>query len=165
LDYLQIEKLIHACLAVRRNQRFLVIAVLVGGSSELLPAFQNLTPHQMDGDYIGLQSMPNISPDEKDAKWFHENKLLVRDKQVILDMSPVYYQRGKKWHSASDGGFMTYRGVFFRKDGEDFVRLRLFQSDYVSFPVGHKPYEELHVYPVKFSPRSNRNQQRAIQKN
>ena len=99
---------------------------------------------------MGLQAMPNISPDEKDANWFHENKLLIRDKQAILDMSPVYFLHGKKWYSASDGGFMTYRGEFFQKDGADFIRLRLFQSDYVAFQVGRKPYAELKVYPVKF---------------
>jgi len=136
---------------VRFSKLWIVVAFLIASSTTTPPVLQGQAPGPSDGEYIGLEAMPNISPDEKDAKWFHENTLVIRDKQVILDMSPVYFLHGKKWHSASDGGFKTYRGEFFQQNGADFIRVRLFQSDYIAFRVGRKPYEELEVYPVKFT--------------
>lgn len=97
----------------------------------------------INGEYVALEAMPNISPDEPDAKWFHQNTLLVRNDEAILDMDPVYFKRGQEFYSASDGGFLTYRGRFFKKDGQIFIELRLFESDYVGFPVGSDPYKEI----------------------
>jgi hypothetical protein len=51
----------------------------------------------------------------------------------------------------SDGGFLTYRGKFTKKDGQSFVSLRLFESSYVMFPAGkHDQYTEIKSYPVTF---------------
>jgi hypothetical protein len=61
----------------------------------------------MDGEYVALEKLPNISPDDPGAKWFHENTLLVRNNEAILDMAPVWFKGGKKFFSASDGGFLT----------------------------------------------------------
>ncbi len=105
----------------------------------------------LNGDYVGLQSEASLTPDEKDTEWFHENTLLVRDNQAILDMVPVFFKHGEKGYSASDGGFLTYPGKFFQENGHDFVALRLFQSDYIIFRVGQKPYNEVKVYPVKYA--------------
>lgn len=104
----------------------------------------------MDGAYVALESMPNISPDDPGAKWFHENTLLVRNNEAILDMVPVWFKERKKFYSASDGGFLTYRARFFQRDGETFVNLRLFQSDYIAVPVGADPYQEIKTRRVKF---------------
>ena len=106
--------------------------------------------HQtMDGEYVALEKLPNISPDDPGATWFHENRLLVRNNEAILDMAPVRFKGGKKFYSASDGGFLIYRGRFFQKDGQTFVQLRLFQSDYVAIPVGRDPYKEIKTRSVK----------------
>ena len=37
-----------------------------------------------DGDYAGLEKMPNLSPDERDARWFHENTLLIRNAEAAF---------------------------------------------------------------------------------
>jgi hypothetical protein len=103
----------------------------------------------MDGEYVALEKLPNISPDDPGAKWFHENRLLVRNNEAILDMVPVWLKGGKKFYSASDGGFLTYRGRFFQKDGQTFVQLRLFQCHYVAIPVGRDPYQEIKTRGVK----------------
>jgi hypothetical protein len=66
---------------------------------------------------MGLEKMPNISPDEPKASWFHENTLVIRHDEAILDKVPVVFLNGKKGYSASDGGFMTFRTRFVRKDG------------------------------------------------
>jgi hypothetical protein len=97
----------------------------------------------INGEYVALEEMPNISPDDPDAKWFHESTLLVRNNEAILDMAPRYFKAGKKFYSASDGGFLTYRGRFFQKDGKSFIELRLIQSDYVAFRVRSDPYKEI----------------------
>jgi hypothetical protein len=108
-------------------------------------------PQAISGAYVALEEMPNISPDEPNAKWFHENTLLVRNNEAILYMAPVWFKKGKKFYSASDGGFLTYRGRFFQKDGLSFLELRLFESDYVAFPVGSDPYKELTTRNVKLT--------------
>lgn len=70
-----------------------------------------------DGQYVGLEKMPNLTPDDRDAAWFHENTLLIRNDEAILDKVPVTIRHGKKTYSASDGGFLTYRARFAKKDG------------------------------------------------
>ncbi len=103
----------------------------------------------ISGEYIGLEKMPNVSPDDPAAKWFHENTLLVRSDEAILDMVPVWIKGGKKFYSASDGGFLTYRAKFFQQDGKEVINLRLFQSDYIMIPVGKDPYKEIKTGVVK----------------
>ncbi|MGZ4975435.1 MAG: hypothetical protein ACXWDN_21960, partial [Limisphaerales bacterium] len=91
-----------------------------------------------------------MSADDPGARWFHENTLLVRHNEAILDMVPVWFKGGKKFYSASDGGFLTYRARFFQRDGEAFVNFRLFQSDYIAVPVGRDPYKEITTRRVRF---------------
>jgi hypothetical protein len=105
----------------------------------------------INGEYVALEAMPNISPDEPDAKWFHQNTLFVRNNEAILDMAPVCFKKGEKSYSASDGGFLTYRGRFFQKDGQSVIELRLFASDYVGFPRGSDPYKEITTRIVKLT--------------
>jgi hypothetical protein len=104
-----------------------------------------------DGEYVGLERMPNLSPEDRDTSWFHENTLLIRNDEAILDKVPITIRHGEKTYSASDGGFLTYRARFIRKDGQSFVVLRLFQSDYIAVPLNkHDRYTEIKTYPVKF---------------
>jgi len=107
-----------------------------------------------EGEYIGLQKMGNLSPEEADTKWFHENTLVTRDDDAILGMVPIYTRHGHKVYSASDGGFLTYRGRFFRRDGRGFISLRLFQADYILTPAGKDIYNEVKTYPVTIADRA-----------
>jgi hypothetical protein len=105
-----------------------------------------------DGEFIGLQKSENISHDEPNSKWFYENIFVVRGTEMTLDMQPVVFHNGKKAYSASDGGFLSYRGKLFNKNGQLFVSLRIFQSDYIAFPEGPRfcePYSQLFTHPVK----------------
>lgn len=104
-----------------------------------------------DGDYVGLQKMPNLSPNDRQAGWFHENTLVIRKDEAILEKVPITIRHGEKSYSASDGGFLTYRARFTKKDGQTVVQMRLFESDYVMFPVGkHDQYTEIKTSPVTF---------------
>jgi hypothetical protein len=63
-----------------------------------------------NGNYVGLKEETYVDPEEPDAKWFHENTLLVRNDEAILDEVPVVINHGKKGYSASDGRF-EFNGV------------------------------------------------------
>lgn len=82
---------------------------------------------------------------------------MVRNNEAILDKVLLTIKRGKRSYSASDGGFLTYRAKFFEKDGNAFVAMRLFESDYAALPVStnnsapYDPYGEVKVYPVSFA--------------
>jgi hypothetical protein len=105
----------------------------------------------INGDYIGMEPMESLSP-EDNAEWVHENTLIVRNNQVIIDEVPIFIVGGKKSYSSSDGGFRTYVGKFSNKDNQEFVELRLLQSDYTSAQVGKDPYNEIKLYSVKIAP-------------
>jgi hypothetical protein len=102
-----------------------------------------------DGEYVGLEKMSNLTPEDRNAAWFHENTLIIRNDEAILDKVPVSIRHGEKTYSASDGGFLTYRARFTSKGGQSVVELRLFQSDYVAFRTDkHDQYTEIKTYPV-----------------
>jgi hypothetical protein len=105
-----------------------------------------------DGVYVGLEPMQSENPHEPDALWYHENTVVARGGELILDENPVSIREGRKTYSASDGGFITYRGRFLTKTGRVYVSLRPFASDYVFFPIGPKSceaYSRVDIYPVK----------------
>jgi hypothetical protein len=90
----------------------LVFAVPHGVSAQSIPAKPSTqtasTSGMPDGEFVGLQTLKGMG--EPNARWFHENTLVVRGTEVILDMNPVVFHNGKEAYSASDGGFLTYRG-------------------------------------------------------
>jgi hypothetical protein len=101
---------------------------------------------------VGLEPMPSFSPETPDALWYHENTILVKNGNFILDESPISIQEGTKSESPSDGGFITYRGRFLSKKGRFYVSLRPFMSDYLSFNIGPsacEAYSKVDIYPIK----------------
>ncbi len=114
-------------------------------------------PIAADGEYIGLQPMPRLTPEDRDTAWFHENRLLIRGDEAILDMVPITIRHSQRGYSASDGGFFTYRAKFSREHARPVIALRLVQADYAMIVVcnsdGSKydAYSEIKTYPVTFS--------------
>jgi hypothetical protein len=103
-----------------------------------------------DGAYVGRESMPNLTAEDPEAAWFHENTLVIRNDEAILDKVPIVIRRGKKGYSASDGGFLTYRAKFAVVEGKNLVSMRLCQSDYLVWPANkHDQYTEVKTYPMK----------------
>lgn len=103
----------------------------------------------VDGEYIGLEKMPNLSPYDKDAQWFHENTLTIKGNKVTLKKVPIIIKKGEKEYSASDGGFYTYKGNIVFSKGKRILILVLVNSDYVPVRVDegndrHKP-EQLKI--------------------
>ena len=102
------------------------------------------------GAYIGLEKDPYADPDEPDALRFHENTLLIRNDEAILDKVPFTIRNGKKEYQAADGGFLTYRAKFLIHDGQTVVEMRLCKSMYIIFRVGqHDQYTAIKSSPVK----------------
>jgi hypothetical protein len=105
-----------------------------------------------DGNYVELEKMPNISPDDPRGEWFHENTLVVRNDEAILDKVPIVVHNGEKEYSASDGGFLTFRAKFLKKDADTVIVLRMCQSDYIVWRINPRDrYKEIKTYPIKSS--------------
>jgi len=60
----------------------------------------------LDGEFAGMEEIKDY---EAGKKWFHENSLLIKDDQAILDKVPLEIAKRRKEYSASDGGFITHR--------------------------------------------------------
>lgn len=89
-----------------------------------------------DGKYVGLEPMTGYKdPEHPKAKWFHENDLIIQGSAVTLEKSPVWFLKGKKWSSSSDGGFYTYRGTLRQVDGQWQMDLLKIASDYAAVPL------------------------------
>ena len=146
------------CVTVSRmtTRVLLAMVILLGAEWPVGPPYPATsrtsdagTQISLSGDYVGLQEIKNYG---RGVKWFHENRLLIRNSDAILDMIPLSIRGAKKTYSASDGGFLTYRARFFRKEDAMFVSLRLFQSDYISFPTpGCEPYSRTEIVPVRLA--------------
>lgn len=130
-----------------------ILSVILPSSGQTPPNVP-LAPVQSiaDGVYMGLEPMQSESPEIPDELWYHENTIVVKAGELILDKNPVGICEGKKSYSASDGGFITYRGRFLAKKGRLYVSLRPFRSDYILFPIGPsscEAYSGIDIYPVK----------------
>jgi len=124
---------------------------LSGQTGRLDPKLPNMTPRVLNGEFVGMEEMKGYEPGKK---WFHENSLLIKNDEAVLDKVPVEIVKGKKEYSASDGGFITYRGRFFRRDGKLFISLRPILSDYIIFPTGGcEPYSKITTFSVDVSVR------------
>lgn len=102
-----------------------------------------------DGTYIGRQKMKE--PASNEGVWYYENILFVKDGEAILEKVPINVIKGETLHSASDGGFWSYRLRFTNKQGKSFVMMRLFRTDYVYIPKDHRSYSDIKTYPVKIT--------------
>jgi hypothetical protein len=130
----------------------IALASILSGLTRAEITSKNQDAIVRDGSYVGLEKMPNISPDDPHAEWFHENTLVVRNDEAILDKVPIVVHNGKKEYSASDGGFLTFRAKFLKKDADTVVVLRMCQSDYIALPLNPQDrYKEIKTYPVKLS--------------
>lgn len=80
--------------------------------------------------------MSNLSPEEEGTRWFHENTLTIQGNVATLDKSPIEIKKGKKWYSASTGGFYTYKGTLNLAGGHWVLHVKLIQSDYAPVRIG-----------------------------
>lgn len=97
------------------------------------------------GTYIGWKPRSDLTPDEPGDAWFRVHKLTLKGKGVEIEASPRVIKDGKALASASDGGFLTYKGEIYQRDGTLRVKMRVIKSDYVPEPVGGWPALDLEL--------------------
>jgi len=105
----------------------------------------------LNGDYFALEFnglsidttgevyfyMQDAFPKEK---WFYEVNLTIKDTTIIIDKYPVYFDTlNKKWYSASDGGFLTYKGVLTNFNDLYIAKTKLIDCDYIGFSIYEPP--------------------------
>jgi hypothetical protein len=138
------------------NVKNILLGIAIASILSVLPSGQIAGKNQStivrDGNYVGLEKMTKISPDDPRGEWFHENTLVVRNDEAILDKVPIVVHNGEKEYSASDGGFLTFRARFLKKDEGTIIVLRMCQSDYIVWRINPQDrYKEIKTYPIKLS--------------
>jgi hypothetical protein len=107
-----------------------------------------------DGVYIGLESIPSMSPRHPDVLWYNELTLVVENGDFVLDEQEISVQDGKREHSTMDDPSATYRGLFLSKQGQLYVSIRLFTGDPTLIPWGSpncEPYSRVQILPLKLA--------------
>ena len=52
----------------------------------------------LNGEFVGMEEIKNYEPGQQ---WFHENSLVIRDNEAVLDKVPLKIVKGSKQYSAS----------------------------------------------------------------
>ena len=127
----------------RNRALALVVAALLATCHAERPAIP-------DGTYYGYELMANLTPDQPEACWFHENVLTVAGPTIRIATSP-YFQVGKEISSsASDGGFYTFEGSQSQLSGRTLVTLRQVNCDYCAIRVNNPVPSQVREYVVAF---------------
>jgi hypothetical protein len=99
----------------------------------------------LDGAYVALElnslaidSTGNVTfyMDESfpKEKWFHEIQVTIKGRNITIEKYPVVFDSlMHKAYSASDGGFLTYRGVLVKFDSLWITSVNLVECDYIGF--------------------------------
>lgn len=89
----------------------------------------------VNGVYTGWAPLPEMRGDDE-SEWFRLHRLAIKGKVVELSGEPVVIKDGELLYSASDGGFITYKGEIYEKDGKLRIRLRFVETeeDYLPAP-------------------------------
>jgi hypothetical protein len=93
----------------------------------------------IEGTYIGWKPLEDLTPDVPGDSWFRVHRLTLKGKELTIEASPKIIEKGKVWSSSSDGGFLTYKGMIYEKEGVTRVKLRVVHSDYLGIPKGGWP--------------------------
>src|SRR5690606_9083624 len=84
-------------------------------------------------DFFMKDSFPN-------QKWFHRVEVTINGKNIVIRKTPVFTDStGKLWHSASDGGFLTYKGKITKAAGIYVAQTQLSSFDYIGFSTFEPP--------------------------
>jgi hypothetical protein len=71
--------------------------------------------------------------------WFHEIRVVIMGDNMMIQKFPVYYDRlHHKKYSASDGGFLTYKGTVAKAKDVYIANAKLVNCDYIGF-TGFQP--------------------------
>jgi hypothetical protein len=84
-----------------------------------------------NGTFVGLEPIADFDPSDPRAHWFHKCTLTIKGTNATLSKIPVFIKEGAMSYSASDGGFLEYRGAAAFEGDHSTLYLALTASDYV----------------------------------
>jgi hypothetical protein len=82
------------------------------------------------GVFVGLEPLPANFGERPSQKWYHQIMLTLEGTKAKLDAVPIYFENGKKFWSASDGGFWVFEGRMSAKGEKFILDMKLTNSDY-----------------------------------
>ena len=115
------------------TRSILDLAICVG-ISIIAGCSQRSIPPVADGTYYGYDELPNLSPEDPSAYWYHENTLVVHRHAIRLTQKPFTLINGKAIPQPADGGFYTFEGTQTVEGDRVIVELRLVSCDYCAVP-------------------------------
>ena len=71
----------------------------------------------VDGVYTGWEPLPGMKGEDR-AEWFRLHRLIIRGDTLELWGVPVAIKNNELLYSASEGGFLSYKGRFHKKEGK-----------------------------------------------
>jgi hypothetical protein len=104
----------------------------------------------IDGTFIGLE-LNGLTIDSAGQvyfygvdtfpkqRWFHEVKVIIKSNRITVDKYPVCFDSLGKTYSASDGGFITYRGTLTKLGDVYIARTKMIAYDYLGFSFFDPP--------------------------
>lgn len=117
----------------------LIISIFVGKTQTIDGTFFALELNGLTVDTSGKVYfyMSDSFPKEK---WFHEVKVVIKGNSITVDKYPVSYDStGTKWYSASDGGFLTYKGTLAKAADLYIAKTKLVDYDYIGMSYFDAP--------------------------
>lgn len=106
-----------------------------------------------DGTYYGYDPLPNLSPEDSQAIWYHENVLTIRGNDVQLKKRPYSRSNGIVTAQPADGGFYAFRGKISVENGRTIMELHLESCEYCAVPDNEKlPSKVSRAYIVQSVP-------------
>jgi hypothetical protein len=71
----------------------------------------------VNGVYTGWETLPEMKG-EAQSEWFRLHRLTIKGDALELLGDPVAIKNRELAFSASEGGFLVYKGAFYKKDGQ-----------------------------------------------
>ena len=82
--------------------------------------------------FYGVDSFPK-------ERWFYEVWVSIKSNQITISKSPVVFNDSIKIYSASDGGFITYKGPIVKSGDIFFAKVKMHSYDYIGFSIFDAP--------------------------
>jgi hypothetical protein len=82
--------------------------------------------------FYGIDSFPK-------QKWYYEVSITIKGNQITVDKKPIWFKDSLKSYSASDGGFITYRGTLTKLSDTYIAKTKMVDYDYMGLSFFDSP--------------------------
>jgi hypothetical protein len=87
--------------------------------------------YDSSGNFIPCKTEISLSPEDPEEKWFYQDQLKFKGDSATLFQSPITIKNGDTAYSASDGGFLFFKGKVESKDSFVHIVLTEVWTDYL----------------------------------